>query len=234
MTKSYNLECCPESREMGRMATIAFSKLVDKLQQHYGAPAPPPSTDPLELIIWENIAYLASDKRRAEAFAILKRTIGTRPDQILAAQHSALAAIGKAGILPDVSAEKLLSIAKIAYEEFDSDLRAVLKKPISQAKKALKRFPSIGNPGAEKILLFTRAYPLMALDSNGLRVLCRVGFAEEQKNYSATYRLVQDAIHEQLPGGYDTLIQAHQLLRQHGQELCKRSKPRCAECPLSD
>ena len=74
--------------------TITFSKLVDKLQQHYGAPAPPPSTDPLELIIWENIAYLANDKRRAEAFAILKRTIGTRPDQILAAQHSALAAIG--------------------------------------------------------------------------------------------------------------------------------------------
>jgi hypothetical protein len=58
------------------MATIAFSKLVDRLQQHYGAPAPPPSTDPLELIIWENIAYLASDKRRAEAFDILKRTIG--------------------------------------------------------------------------------------------------------------------------------------------------------------
>src|SRR5580658_11328990 len=101
--------------------TITLSKLVDKLEQHYGAPARPPSTDSLELIIWENIAYLANDKRRAEAFAILKRTIGTRPDQILAAQHSALAAIGKAGILPDVSAEKLLTIAKIAYEEFDSD-----------------------------------------------------------------------------------------------------------------
>ena len=213
-------------------ATITFSKLVDKLQQHYGPPAPPPSTDPLELVIWENIAYLASDKRRAEAFATLKQTIGTRPEQILAAQHSALAAIGKAGILPDVSAEKLLTIAKIAYEEFDSDLRAALKKPLPQAKKALKRFPSIGDPGAEKILLFTRSYPVMALDSNGLRVLCRVGFAEEQKNYSATYRLVQDAIREQLPRDCDSLIRAHQLLRQHGQELCKRSKPRCAECPL--
>ena len=107
-----------------------FSKLVDKLQQHYGLPAPPPSTDPLELIIWENIAYLASDKRRAEAFATLKQTVGTRPEQILAAKHSALAAIGKAGILPDVSAEKLLSIAKIAFEEFDSDLSPVLKKPL--------------------------------------------------------------------------------------------------------
>jgi hypothetical protein len=97
-------------------ATIALSKLVDKLQQHYGAPAPPPSTDALELIIWENIAYLASDKRRAEAFNTLKRTIGTLPQQILAAKQSALVAIGKAGILPDVSAEKLLAIAKIAYE----------------------------------------------------------------------------------------------------------------------
>ncbi len=212
--------------------TITFSKLVDKLQQHYGALAPPPSTDPLELIIWENIAYLASDERRAAAFAALKRDIGTRPEQILAAKHSALAAIGKAGILPDISAEKLLAIAKIAHEEFDSDLRSVLKKPLPQAKKALKKFPSIGDPGAEKILLLTRSYPLMALDSNGLRVLCRVGFAEEQKNYSATYRLVQDAIRGQLPGDYDSLIRAHQLLRQHGQELCKRSKPLCAECPV--
>jgi hypothetical protein len=72
----------PYSEEHGK-PTITFSKLVDKLQRHY-VPAPPPSTDPLELIIWENIAYLANDKRRAEAFAILKRTIGTCPDQILA------------------------------------------------------------------------------------------------------------------------------------------------------
>ena len=62
-------------------ATITFSKLVDKLQQHYGLPAPLPSTDPLELIIWENIAYLASDERRAEAFATLKQTIGTAPNR---------------------------------------------------------------------------------------------------------------------------------------------------------
>jgi endonuclease-3 len=214
--------------------TIAFSRLVDRLEQHYGLPAPPLSTDPLELIIWENIAYLASDERRAEAFATLKRSIGTRPEQILAAKHSALAAIGKAGILPDVSAEKLLAIAKIAYEEFGSNLRSVLKKPLLQAKKALKRFPGIGDPGAEKILLLTRSYPLMALDSNGLRVLCRVGFAEEEKNYSATYRSVQNVIQGQLPEDYDSLIRAHQVLRQHGQELCKRSKPRCSECPVRD
>ncbi len=213
--------------------SITLSKLLDKLQQHYGTPPPPPSDDPLELIIRENIAYLASHQRRgAAAFTALRETIGTRPEQILAAEHSALAKMGKAGVLPDISTKKLLTIAKIAYEGFDGDLRPALAKPLPQAKKALKKFPSIGDPGAEKILLFTRSHPVMALDSNGLRVLCRVGFAEEQKNYPATYRLVQNAIREQLPQDYDSLIRAHQLLRQHGQELCKRSKPRCAECPV--
>jgi endonuclease III len=121
--------------------TITFSKLVDKLQQHYGSPAPLPSADPLELVIGENIAYLASDKRRAEAFATLKQTIGTHPEQILAAEHSALAAIGKAGILQDVSAEKLLTIAKLAYEEFGSDLRTALKMPLPQVEKSFEEIP---------------------------------------------------------------------------------------------
>ena len=121
-----------------------------------------------------------------------------------------------------------------AEPRFGSDLRPALKKPATTSKKGFqKKFPSIGDSGAEKVLLFTRSYPVMALDSNGLRVLCRVGFADEQKNYSATYRLVQDAIRSQLPRDYDSLIGAHRLLRQHGQELCKRSKPRCAECPVS-
>src|SRR5439155_27174229 len=100
----------------------------------------------------------------------------------------------------------IVTPAIIADEESGSSLRANLKTPLPQAKKALKKFPSIGDPGAEKILLLTGSYPVMALDSNGLRVLCRVGFAEEQKNYSATYRLVQDAIREQLPRDYDSLI----------------------------
>ena len=136
--------------------TITFPKLVDRLQQHYGPPVPPPSTEPLELIIWENIAYLASDKRRAEAFAILKRTIGACPEQILAAQHSALAAIGKAGILPDVSAEKLLAIAKIAYEEFDSDLRSVLKRPLHQSEDSFEKISQHWRPGRGKDTLVHR------------------------------------------------------------------------------
>ena len=137
------------------------------------------------------------------------------------------------GIVPEQSVEKLRRSAEIALEEFGGDLSPILKRPLAQAKKALKRFPAIGDPGAEKILLFCRAFPILALESNGLRVLLRLGFGEEKPNYSVTYHLVQEAIAYQLVQKYPWLIKAHQLLRRHGQELCRRSKPQCAKCPLS-
>jgi endonuclease III len=188
---------------------LPFSKVVDKLQRHYGPPAPPASTDPLELIIWENIAYLASDERRAEAFATLKQTIGTRLERILA-----FFACGNG----------FLRAARKSCR--------TLHTRFSQLVRSFSALPSGRMPAFPMAAKAECGAAVMALDSNGLRVLYRVGFAEEQKNYSATYRLVQDAIHEQLPGDCDSLIRAYQLLRQHGQELCKRSKPRCAECPL--
>ncbi len=101
------------------------------------------------------------------------------------------------------------------------------------ALAALKKFPAIGTPGAEKVLLFTRTAPLLALESNGLRVLLRLGVAPEGKGYDASYRAVRDALAGEITGrACEWLIRAHQLLRRHGQELCTRSHPRCDACPL--
>ena len=38
----------------------------------------------------------------------------------------------------------------------------------------------------------------------------------------------------QLPEDYPWLISAHQLLRRHGQEICRRSAPVCEACPLTE
>jgi endonuclease-3 len=185
------------------------------------------------MILWENVAYLADDDRRQQAFQILKERVGTKPAQILSASDEALLEVTRHGIMPEQFAKKLRQCAQIALEEFDGDLRPVLKLPVPNAKKALQRFPGIGEPGAEKILLFGRTYPVLALESNGLRVLLRLGFGEEKKSYATTYRLVQRAVEGELEGDYSSLIEAHLRLRRHGQELCRRSEPRCDDCPLA-
>jgi endonuclease-3 len=211
----------------------SFQKIIADLEKLYGRPKPPKLTDPLEMILWENVIYLADDERREKAFQMLKQQVGTKPQDILAAPDEVLFAITSLGILPDPCLEKLRKIAVMAIKDFQGDLHTILTQPFKKAKQLLQKFPSIGEPGAEKILLFSRSYPVLALDSNGLRALLRLGFGEEKKNYSASYKSAQTAVQTQCKEDYDWLIRAHQLLRQHGQELCKRSQPQCEACPLA-
>jgi endonuclease-3 len=213
----------------------SFTGVIDGLRRLYGGPKAPAVTDPLGMILLENVAYLVSDERREQAFSALRERIGLTPPEILMAHDEALLEVARlGGMHPAARVEKLRRVAQISLQEFDGDLDAVLKQPLAKAKKALKKFPGIGDPGAEKMLLFSRTHPILALDSNGLRVLLRLGYGEERKSYASTYRSAQEAVESELKKDFDWLIAAHRLLRRHGQELCKMKGPICSACPLKE
>ena len=111
-------------------------------------------------------------------------------------------------------------------------MRSVLRLPYPEARRALEAFPSIGPPGADKILLLTGARAILALDSNALRVLLRLGYGEEHKTYATSYASAQKAAMAELPRTLPALRNAFALLRCHGQALCRRNHPRCTICPL--
>jgi endonuclease-3 len=213
---------------------LTLEHIIDRLVLVYGEPPPAPRRTVLELVLIENVAYLVDDERRSVAFRALADTVGTRPEQILAARDEVLVAVAGHGILAEHQAGKLRQIARLVVDDFGGDLESVRDLPLAEAKKALMRFPGIGEPGAEKILLLARSHAVLGLDSNGVRVLTRLGFAKEAKNYAATYRGVQSAVQPYHARGFEWLIRAHHLLRQHGQELCRRTRPMCDRCPLSD
>ena len=211
---------------------VSLGGVIDRLESFYGRPDPPEVTDPLEMILFENIAYLAADAKRLDAWKEFRKRIGTKPVRILAASASELLPIARAGILAADRAEKVKDVAAIVLEEFGGDLDKALDVSPGAARKALKKFPGIGDPAAERILLFSRREKILALDSNGLRALLRLGYGKETKSYAASYRSVQEATRPEWRKDFDWLIPAHQLLRRHGQELCKRTNPLCERCPL--
>ncbi|MBV8207556.1 MAG: hypothetical protein JO041_12245 [Acidobacteria bacterium] len=216
------------------MAASALTGIVRSLQRHYGKPEPPVSRDPFELVLYENVIYLGTDERRLAAFRELKERIGASPAELLKAENDTILEITRMGsIVPVNSARKVRLIAELGHFVFKDDVASVLKLPLKEAKKALMKFPSIGEPAAEKILLFCGAHPVFGMDSNVMRVLLRLGYGEEKKNYSATYKLVQTAVAPELPDSCEKLIPIFQLLRQHGKALCKTSHPRCDECPVA-
>ena len=74
----------------------------------------------------------------------------------------------------------------------------------------------------------------LPLESNGLRVLVRIGYGNPQaKNYGAMYKSAQESVAAELPKGADELTRAHLLLRTHGRTLCKDANPQCFECPVA-
>jgi endonuclease-3 len=119
------------------------------------------------------------------------------------------------------------SLEKLLREEKDED------KGIRLAKRALKEFPVIGEPGADKILLFARLAPLAAVPSACVAVPQRILFGAEDKNYAAGYRAAQEALAAEVSEKYEARQRAYLLLKRHGQEICKRTKPKCEVCPVS-
>jgi endonuclease-3 len=212
-----------------------FKLLITRLQKHYGVPDFPPAKGPFQLVMWENACYLLPDSRRREVFDGLRDRVGLTPEAIGKADRDVLMPLAiRGGMRPETRVFRWREIARITMEQFDGNLDQILDWPYAKAKKALKQFPSIGDPGAEKILLFCGAAEGLPLESNGIRVLTRVGFGRAEKAYGKMYRSVQEALAGQLPHGDAALARAHLLLRQHGREICHTNGPECGNCPVVD
>ena len=94
------------------MSILSLEHLIRILRDYYGEPDPPSIADPLELILWESVAYLVDDQKRMTAFAVLKERVGTAPVAILSAPESVLLEVAKAGgIFPEQRVSKLRTIA---------------------------------------------------------------------------------------------------------------------------
>lgn len=208
---------------------------IRRLRGHYGKPAPFPVTDPFEMVLWESCAYLVNDDRRKQVYGRLRARTGADPERIAGMKTGALAELitEGGGMQPMMRADKLQRAANLVMDLEPGELARLCRKEPSKARRILRKFRGIGEPGAEKILMASGGVRSLGLESNGLRVLLRLGFGSLSSDYTRTYRSVAADTAAELPATTAGLVAAHQLLRQHGKTLCKTSAPLCGECPLA-
>jgi endonuclease-3 len=210
-------------------------QLLGTLEAFHGQQQPTWPTDPYLFLVWWHCGYPASDSSCAKGWASLESKIGVDPERLLSANPSKLAlALKPGGMVPELRAMRLKEIAERVQKEFGGDLHAALKAlPIAQVRVALKKFPGIADPGADRILLFGGISPVAAVPSNCPHVLVRIRAGLERENYGATYGEAQRMIAAEVPATFDGRIRAYLLLKRHGQQLCKRSTPKCSICPVA-
>jgi endonuclease-3 len=214
-------------------AALSIPEILKQLEAHYGRQSAGWPTDPYLFLVWWHCGYPASDAACARGWEALNRDIGVEPARLLAAAPAKLAAALKpGGMVPELRAQRLKEIAARVQDEFGGDLKAALAGPVVQVRRLLKKFPNIADPGADRILLFAGIAPVAAVASNCPHVLVRVLRGQERENYGVTYKEAQQAIEAEVPEKFDARTRTYLLLKRHGQELCKRTKPKCDECPI--
>jgi endonuclease III len=216
-----------------RKGRLTVPNILNQLEAFYGKQEPCWPSDPYLFLLWWYCGYPASDASCSKGWKELTGRIGTDSDAMLAAHPAKLtAALKPGGMLPELRAERMKEVIARIKNEFDGDLRASLAGPITKIRKVLKSFPSIADPGADRILLFAGIQPVAAVPSNCTGVLERIQNGHEEKNYNASYREAQRMIDSKVPATFDARIRAYLLLKRHGQELYKRTKPKCEICPV--
>ncbi len=207
------------------------ASLLAVLRREGGEP-PAPLTDPYAIVLHENAGYLVDDARRD---ALYGRLISAAPNAaaLLAAPHDLLRAIARdGGMNPDERIGRWRTIASITLDEADGDLSGTLRSlPIERARKLLARFPAIGAPGVDRILLFGAISDVPAVESNGLRVLERYGAIPTGLPYARSYRNACAALTDAFGADGEALRSAYLLLRRHGKTICRRAAPACETCP---
>jgi endonuclease III len=225
-------------RLMPRAASTRLGRILDALEAHYGAPRATKPARPYDLLVFAMCGYPASDAACTKGLAALTRSIGTSPRAILAAPKRKLVeAMREGGIVPELRADRLREIVKRTTTEPGADPNAIAKLPIAKARKLLKTFPTIGDPGADKVLLLSHVAPIAAVPSNATQVPLRLGFGtfprEDQSSYAKSYRSAQAALDAELPREISARVRAYVLLKKHGEAICKRSRPQCPRCPIA-
>lgn len=211
---------------------IAVPDLLDRLEAFYGPQEPVFPVDPYEFLVWWYSGYPQSDARCSAGWQSLKKEVGIEPRRILAASPAKLAAALKlGGMVPELRAMRLKEMAQRVIEEYGGDLSTLFAGPIRDVRAALKRFHSIADPGADRILLFARAAPIAAVPSNSVHVLVRIAHGLERENYGVNYRESQELIEQEVPAHFHDRQRAYLLVKTHGQKICK-TKPKCGECPI--
>jgi len=221
-----------------------LARILDALEAAYGAQKAAGPGNPYEMIVYLNCGYPATDAACARGFEALQRDVGLLPRQILAVPQQKLAKLMRPSVMmPKICAERLKEIAGKVKNEFGGNLMAALRgrmndkdqpeEGVKATKKILQEFPVIGEPSAEKILLFSGLASVAAVPSAFVHVPIRLFAGEPGKNYAAEYRAARQTLDSGLSKSFEARQRAYLLLKKHGQEICKRSKPKCEICPVT-
>jgi endonuclease-3 related protein len=129
-----------------------------------------------------------------------------------------------------VKARRLHNLLEYVTAQFDGSLEAMPAAGVDRLRRGLLKVNGVGPETADSILLYALGLPVFVVDAYTHRILARHGWIE----YGADYHEIQDHFHASLPQDAALFNEYHALLVHLGKHFCRKTGPRCAQCPLRE
>ncbi len=129
-----------------------------------------------------------------------------------------------------VKAARLRSVLKFIVERYGGSLDAMFSTSLPELRRRLLEVHGVGPETADSILLYAGGLLSFVVNAYTYRIFARHGWI----GFDADYDQIQEYVQAELPQEAPLYNEFHALLVRLGKDYCKKTNPKCAECPLRE
>ncbi len=208
------------------MLAEAYRLLFDAFgHQHWW-----PGDTPFEVIVGAVLTQNTSWRNVARAIDNLRQADLLEPHALADVPVEELEELLQPAGYFRVKARRLRSLLELIVERYDGSLEAMFATDPAELREQLLGVNGIGPETADSILLYAGGLPSFVVDAYTQRIFARHGWID----FDADYHGIQDYVEGKLPRDVQLYNEFHALLVRLGKDFCRKSKPKCGECPLRE
>jgi endonuclease-3 related protein len=187
-----------------------------------------PAQTPFEVIVGAILTQSTAWGNVERAIANLRSARVLTPSAMHRVPRSRLAALVRPSGYFRQKAKKLKAFVQFLQTEYGGSLERMFSVPTLELRQRLLSVHGIGPETADSILLYAGNHPVFVVDTYTHRIFARHGISGGKPDYENVRALVENSI----PRSAELFNEFHALIVNTGKNWCRKSTPRCEECPL--
>jgi endonuclease-3 related protein len=205
-------------------------QIYHTLLEHFGPRGWWPADSRLEVIIGAVLTQAVAWKNVTRAIDNLKLASLMDINAIIDIDEEKLAQHITPALYHRQKARKLKALMNFIATEYNGNLDLMFTESLPVLGKKLLKVWGIGPETADSILLYAGDKMIFVVDTYTKRIFYRLGMVEE----NISYQEMQEFLEYHIPPNLYIYNEYHALLVGLGANYCKKSKPRCSQCPLQN
>ncbi len=216
------------------MLTLVMSpsllEVYERLSQACGQQHWWPAESPFEVIVGAILVQNTAWKNVERAIENLREAGLLDPHALHATAPADLEELVRPAGYFRQMASRLLAIVEFLIEHYEGSLETMFAVDVQTLREELLSIRGVGPETADSILLYAGELPVFVVDTYTHRIFARHGWIE----YECDYHALQDHCQSELPQEVQLYNELHALLVHVGNQYCKKSRPKCDDCPLCE